>query len=147
MKIHIKELNEMWATDCKMNEDRLDSESLRTPNLHSKYLEILSALKIKIEYLKAKYKILRQKRFRWYRGELPKCELEAQKWEQYQGIKPLKTEMDELLEGDQIIVDSLADIDYHKIMIEFCESVMKQIHQRDFQIKNAITWSQFVSGR
>ena len=44
--------------------------------------------------------MLRKNKFRLYRGELSRDELTNLAWEQWQGVKPLKNEMDEFLSGD-----------------------------------------------
>ena len=33
-------VQEMWESDSKMNQDELDSESLKIPQLHAKYYDI-----------------------------------------------------------------------------------------------------------
>ena len=98
--MNIEQLQEMWGIDCQIDDDRLDKEAVRTPNLHSKYLNILIANKLKLAKVKADYNTLRQAKFRYYRGEMGKQELIECGWEQWQGAKPLKNEMDEFLSGD-----------------------------------------------
>jgi hypothetical protein len=98
--MNIDQLYETWDEDCKINENHLDRESVRTPNLHAKYLRFLIQHKMRLAALETEYKLLRQKKFRYYRGEMPKPELEENGWQQWQGIKPLKNEMEEFLDGD-----------------------------------------------
>lgn len=142
----LEELNELWKKDSIFDEDNLDKESLKTPNLHSRYMEILCGLKLKCSIIESKQKILRQQRFRYYRGELSREELVDLNWTPYQGVKPLKVEIDELLNGDKLIIESQQKLEYYKIMIEYCDSIIRQIKQRDFQIKNSIDWKKFISG-
>ena len=76
----LDELHDLWDEDCKINEDHLDRESVRTPNLHAKYLRFLIQHKMKIAALHAEYNTLRQKKFRFYRGEMPQIELTELKY-------------------------------------------------------------------
>lgn len=142
----LDELHDLWDEDCKINEDHLDRESVRTPNLHAKYLRYLIQHKMKIAALQAEYNTLRQKKFRFYRGEMGHAELTELKWSQWQGNKPLKNEMDEFLQGDSDLNKINIKCEYIKGMIEALEAILGQIRSRDWQIRNAIQWKQFVAG-
>jgi hypothetical protein len=144
--MNIEQLQDMWGTDCQIDDDRLDKEAVRTPNLHSKYLNILIANKLKHAKLKADYNTLRQYKFRYYRGELSRIELNELGWDQWQGTKPLKNEMDEFLQGDNELNQLYIKIEYIASIVSFCESILTQIKSRDFQIKSAIDWKKFISG-
>ena len=144
--MNIDDLYEMWTADSNMNGDLLDKESLNTPQLHAKYLKLLVQHKMKLSALETDYKILRQKKFRYYRGEMPKAELEENNWQQWQGIKPIKNEMEEFLEGDSDLNRITIKCAYIKNMIEALDSIMSQIKARDWQIRNAVEWKKFVAG-
>jgi hypothetical protein len=144
--MNLEELHDLWEEDCVIDDDRLDRASVKTPNLHAKYLRFLIQHKMKLAALQSEYNIVRQKKFRYYRGEMPKVELEELKWNQWQGNKPLKNEMDEFLEGDSDLNKIKIKCEYIKGMIEALESILGQIKARDWQIRNAIQWKQFVAG-
>lgn len=144
--MNIEQLHDLWDEDCKINDDHLDRESVRTPNLHSKYLRILINHRMKLAALAAEYNTLRQKKFRFYRGEMGHLELSELNWSQWQGTKPLKNEMDEFLQGDNDLNKISIKIEYIKGMVEALESILGQIKSRDWQIRNAINWKQFIAG-
>lgn len=144
--MNIEELHDLWDEDCKINDDHLDRESVKTPNLHAKYLRFLIQHKMKLAALHSEYNMLRQKKFRYYRGEMPKHELDENNWTQWQGNKPLKNEMDEFLEGDADLNKITIKCEYIKGMVEALEAILGQIKSRDWQIRNAIQWKQFVAG-
>ena len=136
----------MWEADSVIDDDHLDRESTRTPNLHAKYLNLLIQYKLKIVQAQKDYKTLRTKKFRYYRGELSMAELKELGWDQWQGVKPLKNEMEEFLDGDVDLADSDMKIEYLKSVYQYLDSVMAQLKSRDWQIRNSITWKQFISG-
>jgi hypothetical protein len=144
--MNIEQLHDEWEKDCAINEDHLDRESVKTPQLHAKYLRILVSHKMKLAALEVEYKTLRQMKFRYFRGEMTRPELEDLKWDQWQGIKPLKNEMDEFLQGDSDLNRIVVKCEYIKNMIEALEAILGQIKSRDWQIRNAIQWKQFISG-
>jgi hypothetical protein len=96
--------------------------------------------------MKSDYNTLRQQKFRWYRGELSREELTLLNWEQWQGIKPLKNEMEEFLMGDKDLNIVEVKLQYINSIVEFVESIMNQIKARDWQIRNSIEWKKFISG-
>ena len=91
--------------------------------------------------------MLRQKKFRYYRGEMGKAELEENNWQQWQGVKPLKNEMNEFLEGDEDLNRITIKCEYLENMIQGVESIMSQIKARDWQIRNSIEWKKFIAGQ
>ena len=139
-------LMEMWDADCEINENHLDKESIKTAKLHSKYVRMLMQHKMKIAALEAEYNNLRQKKFRYYRGEMSREELKELNWDQWQGVKPLKNEMVEFLEGDSDLTKINLKKDYIKVMVDAIESIMGQIKSRDWSIRNAVEFKKFIAG-
>lgn len=136
----------MWAEDCVIDHAQLTRESLRTPQLHSKYLGILMSCKSKLIKLDNDYRDTRYIKFKYYRGELTKDQLEELGWNQYQGLKPLKSDMESLLDGDKDLLKVKQRSDYYINMIYQLESILKQISSRDWQIRNAIENQKFLAG-
>lgn len=143
----VDELIEQWSIDNVIDEHKLDSESLKTPNIHAKYLRILIGYKMKLAALKTEYNVLRQKKFKYYRGEMTKQELQENGWEQWQGVKPLKNEMNEFLDGDSDLNKITIKCQYLENLIEGVESILTQIKARDWQIRNSIEWKKFIAGQ
>ena len=144
--MNIEQLQEMWDADSEIDDNYLGENSTATPKLHAKYVKLLVNVKLKHTKLQADYLLLRKNKFRLYRGELSRDELTHLNWEQWQGVKPLKNEMDEFLSGDTELVNIKMKIDYLETMIYFLESVLGQIKARDWQIKTAVEWKKFLAG-
>jgi len=144
--MQIDEILNMWDKDCLIDDNHLDTSSIRTASLHSKYLRILVNTKLKLTKLNSEYASLRKMKIKYYRGELTKEELEWCGWKQYLYNKPLKSEMEEVLNGDSDLLTCLNKIKYIEAVISALESIMNQIKQRDWQIKNSIEYKKFISG-
>jgi hypothetical protein len=144
--MNLEQLQEEWDKDCEIDDNYLGENSTATPKLHSKYIKFLVQVKLKHTKLQSDYLMLRKNKFRLYRGELSRDELVQLGWDQWQGVKPLKNEMDEFLSGDIELVNIKMKIDYLETMIYFLESVLGQIKARDWQIKTAGEWKKFLSG-
>ena len=144
--MNIDDLVNSWEQDCDIDTNHLDTESFNTAKLHAKYLRLLSQSKMKLSALKSEYNVLRQKKFRYFRGEMPRAELEELGWPQWQGVKPLKNEMEEFLDGDADLNKLQIKCEYIKNVVDILESIMNQIKARDWSIRNAIEWRKFISG-
>lgn len=142
----LDEMQQMWETDCEIDDNYLGENATLTPKLHAKYVKLLVNTKLKHTKLQSDYLLLRKNKFRYYRGELSRDELTELGWSQWQGVKPLKNEMDEFLQGDSELVTLKIKIDYLETMIYFLESVLGQIKSRDWQIKTAVEWKRFLAG-
>ena len=102
--ITLNELQDTWKTDCKIDELNLGSESIKTAELHSKYLNHLTNFKLQLRKFESQMLTLRRVKWRYFRGELSKLELDDLGWEQYLGPQPLKNEMQEYLDSDSEII-------------------------------------------
>jgi hypothetical protein len=144
--MNIEQLQEEWDKDCEIDDNYLGENSTATPKLHAKYLKILVQVKLKHTKLSSDYNLTRKNKFRYYRGELSRDELQDLQWDQWQGVKPIKNEMDEFLKGDVELNAMEIKIKYLETMIYFLESVLQQIKARDWQIKTAVEWKKFLAG-
>lgn len=142
----LEELQNSWDIDCQIDDNYLGETATATPKLHAKYLRVLVNIKLKHTKLGSDYNILRKNKFRHYRGELSREELAALDWSQWQGVKPLKNEMDEFLQGDSDLNTMRVKLDYLETMIYFLESVLGQIKARDWQLKTHVEWKKFLAG-
>jgi hypothetical protein len=143
----LEELIDQWEIDSAIDDNHLDRESVRTPNIHAKYLRILMGYKMKLSALKSEYNTMRQRKFRYYRGEIGREELQGYGWPQWQGVKPLKNEMNEFLEGDADLNKITIKCQYLENMIQAVESIMTQVKARDWQIRNTVEWKKFIAGQ
>lgn len=142
----LTELQDMWSDDCKINDLNLGQESVRTPVLHSKYLNLLSSNRLNLRKAESDYLNMRRLKYRYYRGEMARDELEEMNWEQWQGNKPLKNEMDEFLQVDPDLVKLSDKVEYYKTVLYQLEQIIRSLNSRTWDIKNAIEWSKFTNG-
>ena len=142
----IEELLSEWDKDSVMDDNHIDNESVNIPKLHAKYIRHLIMVKLKLTENQNKYNILKKTKFRYYRGELSRDELVELKWSQWQGVKPMKYEMDQFLDGDTDLNTQKAKIEYLQSMIYLLESILGQIKARDWQIRNIIEYKKFLAG-
>ncbi len=142
----LSELTEEWTRDAPINETNLGHEAARVPILHAKYITVLSKTKLQLRKAESDYLNTRRMKYKYFRGEMTKQELEDENWSQYQGNKPLKNEMDELLQCDEHLISLEDKVEYLKTMIYTLEQIIRSLNSRTWDIKSGIEWSKFTNG-
>lgn len=135
-----------WDIDSIIDDNKLDIASVIIPKLHSKYVRYISQAKAKRIQLTNDFNVLKKIRFRYYRGELTRDELIQYQWDQWQGNKPMKNEMEQFLNGDELLNGYKLKLELIESRIYVLEEILKQLNNRSFQIKNSIEYKKFVSG-
>jgi len=142
----LTELQEEWKKDSVIDETNLGRAAAKTPQLHAKYLNLLTSARLQQRKAESDYLKLRRVKYRYFRGELTRDELQALSWEQYQGVKPIKNEMDEFLQTDEDLITSQDKLEYLRTVLLQLESILKSLHSRTWDIKNSIEWTKFTNG-
>ena len=114
--------------------------------LHSKYLSILQEYKVNLRRLTLKYQKLKVIKQRYYNGELTKQELEQYGYEPYLFKRPLKAEMEALLDGDHELIELQEKSLYIDGLVSATESIMKDIGNRYFLFRSLVDYEKFLSG-
>lgn len=144
--LKLTELQDLWKEDAAIDETNLGHCSANVPLLHAKYLEHLSQAKLQLRIATAKFLRLRRDKMKYYKGEMTRDELIERGWTQYQGIKPLKSEMNDILLTDEDMIKQEDRVAYLETTVMFLEAVMKSINSRTWDLKNSITWAQLQAG-
>jgi hypothetical protein len=142
----LTELQEGWKNDSRIDETNLGRAAARTPELHAKYLNLLTSARLQQRKAESDYLKLRRVKYRYYRGELTQQELEDLGWPQYQGVKPIKNEMDEFISTDEDLITAQDKLEYLRTVQFQLESILKSLHSRTWDIKNSIEWTKFTNG-
>lgn len=142
----LTDLQEEWQKDSRINETNLGSEAARVPTLHAKYLTYLSKVKLQLRKAESDYLNTRRKKYKYFRGEMSVQELDDEGWDQYQGNKPLKNEMEEFLACDENLIELQDKVEYFKTVLYTLEQIIRSINSRTWDIKSSIEWTKFTNG-
>ena len=139
----LDKIQDMWRNDSVIDPDNLHDESLKIPQLHSKYYTVYNTITLLREKAKDSYNRVRLERYNYYTGKADPAVYEEEPF-------PYKVrEKDAIqrhLEADERLTRLDLKIRYYDTMLKFIEEVIKNISNRTFQIKNAIEWHKFQSG-
>ena len=142
---HIEDIYEMWNIDSKIDTLTLDEESLKTPALHSKYIRLLGDERRQLNRMLYTHKVLEKDKSEYYRGTMCEEDMEARGWEP-KDIRVLKTDVPKYVDGDEDVVKHLIQISDQREKVELLISILKTIHSRNWDIRNAIEWRKFLGG-
>jgi len=135
----------MAETDLKMDGTELADESVRIPQLHGKYLNLFHDESLVLRKYEADYKVLRRQKWEYYSGKMSKEELAALGWEQFDH-RILRQDMDVYLESDVDLLKIQTKMDMQRQKVDYLDSILKGINNRQWVIRNAIEWRKFMSG-
>jgi hypothetical protein len=144
--LNSEQLMETWADDCRIDQTKLMSVMYAHPILHSKYLTHLQTYKIQLRKHAMKYAKLKSTKIRYFNGELTKEELAERDWQQYLFKKPLRSEMESLLDADTSLQELQEQSLYIETLVQSCESILKDISNRYFLFTNMVAYEKFQSG-
>lgn len=146
--MNLESVLEMWKKDSQIEQFNLDETSRNTPQLHAKYLELLSIAKLQLKKAEHSQKSLLKKKWLYYNGKMSQDQIEAEGWEfdPFEGLKVLKGEMDYYYDADIDIQKSEEKIIYYKTLIETLTEIVTNLNWRHQTIGNMIRWRQFEAG-
>lgn len=138
----LEELQQAIDKDLQINDTELDLESLKTPQLHNKYLKHLNNYKLLTSRAQTDYSTMKREKWEYYTGKAP-AEVYALK---PFDLKILKTDIDKYLESDEDLQKLKQKVDYLQTTVDYLDRTIRLISNRGFTIKNAIDWRKFTSG-
>lgn len=141
----IDEILREWEKDSKIDRTDISSESLRTPELHHKYIRILTQESILRKKIKQDYDNTYKLKWEYYHGILDYDTIKQNNWEPLQ-LKILKQDLPIYLNSDKDVQSISAKLSIQEEKCSVLESVLKTISVRNFTIKNYIDFEKFQSG-
>ena len=141
--MNLEQFKEMWEKDSKIDPDNLHDESLKIPQLHSKYYTLYNTITLLRERAREQYSKVRLERYNYYTG---KATAEVYAEEPFPYKVREKDAIQRHLEADDKMNKVDMKIKYYDIMLKFLEEIIRNISGRTYQIKNAIEWNKFQAG-
>ena len=141
--MNLEQIQEMWQKDSVIDPDNLHDESLKIPQLHSKYYTIYNTISLLREKAKESYNRIRLERHNYYTGKAP-AEVYVQEPFPYKVRE--KDAIQRHMEADERLNTIDMKIKYYDVTLKFLEEIIRNISGRTYQIKNAIEWQKFQSG-
>jgi len=135
-----------WDEDSIINPTEPGKELLKIPVLHNKYVKLLIKNKLSVKTINFEYSKLRRIKEEYYNGSLSQEELNQYGWEPFLLSLRTKNGVDKYIDSDEELIKLLK----RKMMVEetvfLCESIIKELNSRTFQLRDYISWEKFIGG-
>ena len=136
------ELQQMVDVDLKIDDTELDIESIRTPQIHNKYLKFYTQFCLQLKKVRDERKSLYRDKWEYYTGKSPPEVYQEKPFD----LKILKADVSMYIEADSEYQEIGQKEEYIKQMVEYTERILKEINNRNWNIRNAIEWKKFLHG-
>ena len=141
--MNLDEIQEMWERDATIDPDNLHDESLKIPQLHSKYYTIYNTITLMREKARDQKAKIKLERYNYYTG---KADPEVYEKDPFPYKVREKDAIQRHLDADERLTTIDLKIRYYDVTLKFLEEIIRNISGRTYQIKNAIEWQKFQSG-
>ena len=138
----LNELQNDVERDLKIDDTELDLESIRTPQLHNKYLKHYTKYSLQLKKAQDDYKELYRIKWEYYTGKAEPSVYQAQPFD----LKILKSDVGIYLDADKDLQEVGQKEAYISAVVTYLEKVLREINNRNWNIRNAIEWKKFIHG-
>ena len=138
----LDELKLEVQADLKVDNEHLDTESLKNQEIKAKYLEHKSKFELLLFKAKGDYKRLYREKWEYYGGKADAKVYVSKPFD----IKVLKTDLSVYITSDEEVIDAENKIGYLETVVDYIKGVIKSVDNRGWDIKNAIEWKKFEAG-
>ena len=128
--------------DLKINDTELDLESLKTPQLHNKYMKHYTKFKLLLTRTEDELRTIKRDKWEYYTGKADPSVYQAKPFD----LKIMRTDIDKYLEADEDIQRLSQKVAYLVTVVDFLDRTLRVLVNRTYTIKNAIDWRRFTSG-
>ena len=140
--MNLDELKLQVSQDLKVDDEHLDTESLKNQEIKAKYLDHKSKFELLLFKAKGDYKRLYPEKWEYYGGKADAKIYASKPFD----LKVLKTDLGVYISADEEIIDAENKIGYLETVVDYIKGVIKSVDNRGWDIKNAIEWKKFEAG-
>ena len=138
----LDELKQQVREDLKVDDEHLDTESLKNQEIKATYLDHKSRYELLLFKAKGDYKRLYREKWEYYGGKADAKIYATKPFD----LKVLKTDLGVYISADEEIIDAENKIGYLETVVDYIKGVIKSVDNRGWDIKNAIEWKKFEAG-
>lgn len=140
--MNLDELKFQVEKDLKVDNEHLDTESLKNQEIKAKYLDIKSKYELLLFKAKGDYKRTYREKWEYYGGKADAKVYVSKPFD----IKVLKTDLSVYITSDEDVINAENKIGYLETVVDYIKGVIKSVDNRGWDIKNAIEWKKFEAG-
>lgn len=136
-----------WTKDAPWDILNPDMAMAQIPNLHAKYVHVLTFHNLLLKKIKIDYAQKKHFKYSYYSGHLNNADDLAKYQIEPFRLKPgEKNKIDMWLAADDDLVKIQMKQSMHEEIVAFCEFVIKELNARTYQINGLIKYRAFLKG-
>ena len=140
--MNLDELKLQVQRDLKVDDEHLDTESLKNQEIKATYLDHKSRYELLLFKAKGDYKRLYREKWEYYGGKADAKIYATKPFD----LKVLKTDLAVYITSDEEIINAENKVGYLETVVDYIKGVIKSVDNRGWDIKNAIEWKKFEAG-
>ena len=140
--MNLDELKLQVQRDLKVDDEHLDTESLKNQEIKATYLDHKTRYELLLYRAKGDYKRLYREKWKYYGGKADAKIYASKPFD----LKVLKTDLAVYITSDEEIINAENKIGYLETVVDYIKGVIKSVDNRGWDIKNAIEWKKFEAG-
>ena len=140
--MNLDELKLQVQRDLKVDDEHLDTESLKNQEIKATYLDHKSRYELLLYRAKGDYKRLYREKWEYYGGKADAKIYASKPFD----LKVLKTDLSVYITSDEEVIDAENKIGYLETVVDYIKGVIKSVDNRGWDIKTAIDWKKFEAG-
>ena len=138
----LDELKLQVQKDLKVDDEHLDTESLKNQEIKAKYLDHKSRYELLLFKAKGDYKRMYREKWEYYGGKADAKIYATKPFD----LKVLKTDLAVYITSDEELINAENKVGYLETVVDYIKGVIKSVDNRGWDIKNAIEWKKFEAG-
>ena len=138
----LDELKLQVQRDLKVDNEHLDTESLKNQEIKANYLDYKSRYELLLYKAKGDYKRMYREKWEYYGGKADAKIYATKPFD----LKVLKTDLAVYITSDEDIINAENKVGYLETVVDYIKGVIKSVDNRGWDIKNAIEWRKFEAG-
>jgi len=138
----LDELKLQVQRDLKVDNEHLDTESLKNQEIKANYLDYKSRYELLLYKAKGDYKRMYREKWEYYGGKADAKIYATKPFD----LKVLKTDLSVYISADEEMINAENKVGYLETVVDYIKGVIKSVDNRGWDIKNAIEWRKFEAG-
>ncbi len=141
--MNLEQIQEMWERDSQIDPDNLHDESLKIPQLHSKYYTLYNTITLLREKARETYNRVRLERYNYYTGKAP---AEVYVEEPFPYKVRDKEALQRYMDADEKLNKVDLKIRYYDVELKFLEEIIKIVSNRTSAVTLWLKKNRFQAG-
>jgi hypothetical protein len=140
----LDQILDLWKKEAEIDITEPSKEILKIPQIHNKFLSIMTRHRIASKKAMFDYSKMKRSKWEYYTGKMSEEELAEFGWEPFRYT--LKSDISTYLDSDKDLIKLLEKKAYYEECVSLCESILKELNNRTWQLREHMTHERFIQG-